>query len=263
MDSLTVTFEDYGIEAPAEAGETILEVAGRVGAGIASYCGGQGTCQQCQVVVTSGTVQPKDEARWQQWLTPDGKGIKVLACQSVISEDITVKVPIGSRTEDFIVHEMEPLKPNLVDLSRFEPLSPLAQQFVLDLPKPTLEDTVTDMERLRRELLNVEAELEPLTIDLPVLRQLPQALRENDFQVAVAVSDIGLARKISAIRPPAAADSSLGLAIDVGTSTVAVQLVDLDNGKVVGRAIRRNGQIAYGEDVISRIVWTQKGPEHA
>ena len=259
MESLTVTFEDYGIEAPAKAGETILEVATRAGIGIATYCGGQGTCQQCQVVVTSGQIQPKHEARWQQWPDPYGKGIRVLACQSVVSEDITVKVPIRSRAEEFIVHEMEPLKRNLVDLSRFEPLSPLVQQFVLDLPKPTLEDTVTDMERLRRGLLNVEAELEPLTIDLPVLRELPQALRENDFQVAVTVSDTGLARKISAIRPSAAADSSLGLAIDVGTSTVTVQLVNLDNSEVVGRAIRRNGQIAYGEDVISRIVWTQKG----
>jgi len=261
MESLTVTFEDYGIEALAEAGETVLEVANRAVVGIASYCGGQGTCQQCQVVVTSGTVQPKDEARWQQEPTPDGKGIKVLACQSVVSEDTTVNVPIGSRVEDFIVHEMEPLKRNLVDLSRFEPLSPLAQQFVLDLPKPTLEDTVTDMERLRRGLLNEDAELAPLTIDLPVLRELPQALRENDFQVAVAVNDTGLARKIAAVRPPAAADASLGLAIDVGTSTVTVQLVNLDNSEVVGRAIRRNGQVAYGEDVISRIVWTQKGSE--
>ena len=261
MGALTVTFEDYGIAAPAEAGETILEVATRAGVGIATYCGGHGICCQCQVVVTAGQVQPKHEAHWQQWPTPDGKGIRVLACQSVVTEDITVKVPIGSRAEDFVVHQMAPLKANLVDLSRFEPLSPLAQQFVLDLPKPTLEDSVTDMDRLRRELLHRETKLEPITIDLPVLRELPQALRENDFQVAVAVSDIGLARKISAIRPPAAADSSLGLAIDVGTSTVAVQLVDLDNGQVIGRAIRRNGQIAYGEDVISRIVWTQKSPE--
>ncbi len=261
MDSLTVTFEGYGIKAPAEAGETILEVAARAGVGIATYCGGHGTCYQCQVVVTAGQVRPKHEAHWQQWPTPDGKGIRVLACQSVVTEDITVKVPIGSRAEEFIVHEMEPLKPNLVDLSRFEPLSPLAQQFVLDLPKPTLEDTVADMQRLRRGLLDEDAELEPITIELPVLRKLPQALRDNDFEVAIAVSDTGLARKITAIRPPAAADSSLGLAIDVGTSTVAVQLVDLDSGEVVGRAIRRNGQIAYGEDVISRIVWTQKGPE--
>ncbi len=190
-----------------------------------------------------------------------GGGIKVLACQSLVSEDITVKIPIRSRAEDFTVRGIEPLTGKLVDLSRFLPLTPLTQQFVLSLSQPTRDDTISDLQRLRRGLLDEDAEMEPLVIDLPVLRELPQALRENDFQVAVAVSDTGLARKISAIRPPTAADSSLGLAIDVGTSTVAVELVNLDSGQVVGGAIRRNGQIAYGEDVISRIVWTQQGPD--
>jgi len=259
MAPLTVTFEDYQIQAPAEAGETILEVAERAGVGIASYCGGQGTCQQCQVVVTSGEVQAKNEARRQQEPAPGG-GTKVLACQSLVSEDIAVKIPIRSRPGDFTVRGIEPLTGKLVDLSRFLPLTPLARQFVLTLPKPTRDDTISDLQRLRRVLLDEDAEMEPLVIDLPVLRELPQALRENDFEVAVAVSDNGPTRKISAVRPPAAADSSLGLAIDVGTSTVAVELVDLDSGQVVGGAIRRNGQIAYGEDVISRIVWTQQGP---
>ncbi len=259
MAPLTVTFEDYQIQAPAEAGETILEVADRAGVGIASYCGGQGTCQQCQVVVTSGEVQAKNEARWQQEIAEGGT--KVLACQSVVSEDTTVKVPIGSRAEDFTVREIEPLAGELVDLSRFLPLTALSRQFVLTLPEPTRDDTISDLQRLRRALLDEDAELEPITIDLPVLRELPQALRENDFRVAVAVNDNGPTRKIAAVRPPTAADSSLGLAIDVGTSTVAVELVDLDSGQVVGGAIRRNGQIAYGEDVISRIVWTQQGPD--
>ncbi len=261
MDSLIVTFEDYEIEAPAEAGQTILEVAERADVGIASYCGGQGTCHQCQVVVTSGTVQPKDEAHWQQWPTATGEDTKVLACQSVVSEDITVKIPIRSRGEDFIVHAIEPLTGELADLDRFGPLTPLTRQFVLSLSQPTRDDTISDLQRLRRGLLDEDAKLEPITIELPVLRELPQALRENDFKVAVAVSDNDPTRQICAVRPPAAANSSLGLAIDVGTSTVAVELVDLDSGQVVGGAIRRNGQIAYGEDVISRIVWTQQGPD--
>ncbi len=260
MAPLTVTFEDYQIQAPAEAGETILEVAEQAGVGIASYCGGQGTCLQCQVVVTSGEVQPKNEARWQQEPAPGG-GIKVLACQSLVSEDIAVKIPIRSRPGDFTVREIEPMTGELVDLDRFGPLTPLARQFVLTLPEPTRDDTISDLQRLRRALVDEDAEMEPLVIDLPVLRELPQALRENDFEVAVAVSDNGPTRKICAVRPPAAADSSLGLAIDVGTSTVAVELVDLDSGQVVGGAIRRNGQIPYGEDVISRIVWTQQGPD--
>ncbi len=259
MDSLTVTFEDYGIEAPAEAGESILEIAERAGVGIASYCGGQGTCQQCQVVVTSGEVQPKDEARWQQEIAEGGT--KVLACQSLVSEDIAVKIPIRSRAGDFTVRGIEPLTGKLVDLGRFGPLTPLTRQFALSLAHPTRDDTISDLQRLRRALLDEDAELEPITIDLAVLRELPQALRENDFEVAVAVSDNGPTRKIAAVRPPAAADSSLGIAIDVGTSTVAVELVDLDSGQIVGGAIRRNGQIAYGEDVISRIVWTQQGPD--
>jgi len=261
MTKPTVTFQDYGIEVSAEPGETILAAATRQGVQIASYCGGQGACGQCEVVILAGTVEHKDPALWRENPTEDGQGKRVLACQAVITEDITVEIPRRAQAADLTIRNVEPLTGKLVDLSRFLPLMPVTRQFVLTLSRPDRDDTISDMRRLRRELLAKDPELEPIMIELPVLRELPQALRENDFEVAVAVSDIGLARKITAIRPPVAADSSLGLAIDVGTSTVAVELVDLDTGQVVGGAIRRNGQIAYGEDVISRIVWTQKGSE--
>jgi len=258
MGSLTVTFEDYEIEAPAESGETILEVANHAGVRLASYCGGRGVCNQCGVVITSGKVQSKDAARWYEQPTEDGQGLRVLACQSVITEDISVHVPLRSRAEFFTIRDIAPLAGELVDLDRFPPLSPLTRQFVLELPQPSREDATTDLDRVLRGLLADDADLAPVTVDLPLLRELPTALRDNDFHVAVAVTDAGPTRTISTVRATGAAQSSLGVAIDVGTSTVVVQLVDLTTGQVRGAAMRRNAQIAYGEDVISRIVHTQQ-----
>ncbi len=258
MATVNVTFEDYGIVASAETGETILEVANREGVGLTSYCGGRGVCNRCQVVITSGVVQPKDSARWDEQATEDGKGRRVLACQSVITEEIVVEVPVASRGEYFTIREVEPLAGKLVDLARFPPLGPVTRQLILQLPRPSREDTVTDLDRVRTGLLAADADLAPVTVDLALLRELPAALRQNDFHVAVAVTDVGPTRRISTIRSASAGRRSLGLAIDVGTSNVVVQLVDLHTGRVRGGAMRRNGQIAYGEDVISRIVWTQQ-----
>ena len=259
MATVNITFEDYDIVASAEAGETLLEVANREGVRLASYCGGRGVCQQCEVVITSGAVQPKDPAHWYEQPGGEGEGASVLACQSVVSEDVTVHIPVRSRAEDLTVRDIQPLPAELVALDKFLPVSPLAGQFVLSLPQPSREDTISDLVRVGRAVVAEYPHAEPLTIELPVLRELPATLRANDFEVAVAVADAGPTRKISAVRPAAAGESSLGLAIDVGTSNVVVQLVDLDTGRVHGGAMRRNSQIAYGEDVISRIIWTQQG----
>ncbi len=258
MGTVTVTFEERDITVPAEPGETVLAVARREDVGIASYCGGQGICKQCEVVITGGEVKPKDPQRWQATPLPDGQGTQVLACQAVITEDITVRIPVRSQAEDFAIEDVQPLAGELVDLSRFGPLTPLTQQFVLQLSQPSRDDTATDFDRLAHGLAAEQQGLEPVTTDLELLRELPIVLRQNEFEVAVAITDMGPTRSVAAVRPPEAAQRSIGLAIDVGTSTVAVQLVALETGEIIAGAMRRNAQIAYGEDVISRIIWTQQ-----
>ena len=258
MAAPTVTFQDYDIVATAQPGEVMLDVAHRSGVRIVSYCGGQGSCGQCEVIILEGAVKPKDPARWREEVTEDGRGRRVLACQSVITENITVEIPAHAQAEDLTIRDVETLTGELVDLSEFLPLAPLTRQFALQLPPPTHDDTLSDLDRLIHCLAADHEGLAPLTIDLSLLRQLPAALRENNFQVAIAVTDTGFTPKIAAVRPSRASEKSLGLAIDVGTSTVAVQLVDLQAGQPLAASMRRNGQISYGEDVISRIVWTQQ-----
>jgi uncharacterized 2Fe-2S/4Fe-4S cluster protein (DUF4445 family) len=258
MTSPTVNFHESATTVSAEAGETILEVAQRAGVPIVSYCGGQGTCKQCKVIIREGSVQPKNPASWREETTEDGRGIRVLACQSLVTEDITVEVPLGALGVDPTVRDVDVLTGELVDLSEFSPSTPLARQFALRLSPPTHDDTLTDLDRIVQSLLAEDEQLAPLTTQLGLLQQLPAALRDNSFEVAVAITDTGVANEIRSVRPIGAADSSLGLAIDVGTSTVVAQLVDLTTGQSLGASIRRNGQIAYGEDVISRIVWTQQ-----
>ncbi len=258
MTDITVTFRRCGITASAKAGDVLLDVAQRSGIQIASYCGGQGTCKQCEIVVLEGTVEPKDPTRWWEEATEDGTGTLVLACQSLVTEDITVEVPLRALAADPAVRDVDVLTGDLVDLSEFLPLTPLSRQFAPALSLPTHDDTVSDFDRVVQGLSDQDSELAPLTADLRLLRELPSALRDNSFQVAVTVTDAAGGNEISSVRPVATADSSLGLAIDVGTSSVVVQLVNLTTGRPIAASMRRNAQIAYGEDVISRIVWTQQ-----
>ena len=258
MTEMTVTFRRCGIAASAKAGDVLLDVARRAGIQIASYCGGQGTCKQCEVVVLEGTVEAKDPAAWWEEAAEDGAGTLVLACQSLVTEDITVEVPLRALAADPTVRDVDVLTGDLVDLGEFPPRAALARQFAPTLSPPTHDDTASDLDRIVGELSVQDSELGPLSADLGILRKLPAALRDNSFEVAVTVADAGPRHEIRAVRPLGAYASSLGLAIDVGTSSVVVQLVDLTTGDPIAAAMRRNAQIAYGEDVISRIVWTQQ-----
>lgn len=232
VEKLKVTFLPDAVEAWVPEGVTLLQAAAAANVAIDAPCGDRGICGKCKVKLLTETavptlqektlIPPEDlEAGWR------------LACQTRVSGDTTVQVPERA------------LKPAVVPLSTIQP-KPAVRKIHLVLPEPTIEDPASDLTRLHREL---DKTVGRLTVDLPLLRELPQLLEKASYDVtAVAVGD-----RLIAVEPRDTTSRCFGLAVDLGTTSVVAMLADLNTGKVLGVESRLNGQANYGADVISRI----------
>ncbi|GAB4471622.1 MAG: ASKHA domain-containing protein [Anaerolineae bacterium] len=242
-------------------GTLLAEAARLAGVEINQPCGGQGRCGRCAVQVTSGTVRRRSTLRLSADDIADGFA---LACQTVVEGDVTVHVPPQEQIERHLTTErvaVEMPVPPGYDPASMQPV----RRVSLTLPPPSLEDQTDDWSRLKTALRQ-QAGIEQVEASLEQIRGLGRVLRQADWQVAVTVEmdswdrPGGPARLIRVEPGPAAADAPLwGLAIDIGTTTVSVWLVDLLSGEVKAQAAEYNGQIARGEDVISRIIYASKG----
>lgn len=187
-----------------------------------------------------------------------------LACQSVVKGDVILFVPEQEKIERRIAEEAKGAERIALPLEFEWPVDPSIGRFFVTIEPPSLADNTTDFDRLRREL-KAQHGIPDLTIGLPVLRRLATTLREADWRVTAVlemgdrVSPNNCGPYLIDILPGNQTAQSLGLAIDIGTTTNVVQLVDLLNGRIIDRASEYNGQIACGEDIISRIIYSQKG----
>jgi uncharacterized 2Fe-2S/4Fe-4S cluster protein (DUF4445 family) len=184
-----------------------------------------------------------------------------LACQATIQGDATIHVlPQGIERKlqaDRTAQRVE--VPFAYDYLRDQPL----RKYVIMVTEPSLDDQTDDWSRVKRELAR-QYDVQDLVAELPVLRRLSWALREGDWTVTLVVeldrwdAPDGPPRLVDAL-PGDHLESLWGVAIDIGTTTNVVWLVDLLSGKVMAQAADYNGQIARGEDVISRIIYASKG----
>jgi len=257
-----VTFEPGGRILVAEAGQTLLDAAYAAGVPLDGVCGGRGICERCTVVVSHGTVDAI-EAR-------GGRATgEVLACLARIVGDISVEIPEASRIEgEQILTGMErwdqlmsaPEEIDVAHLAR-EVASvaerfadgPLAFALPLDLPPPTLDDCLSDAARLARELQRQHG-LRDVGVPVEVLRAAPATLREAGWEVNAVLARTTHGHQLIDIQPGPGPGMAFGLAIDIGTTTVVVHLVDLGTGVTLGAAAAVNRQVRFGDDVISRII---------
>ncbi len=253
VKSPIVVFLPDGVCVEAEPGQTILEAARAAGVAIDSTCGGQGTCGRCKVLITLGKAGGQNTGQ----LSPEEiKRGMVLACQSIIEDDLVVEVPLESQRSELKI---------LTDEGAAEGEAgrdvPLAQKVPLRMDPPDYEGGGTgDDERLLRALREARGEdFSDFSIDLPALRALPRLAREHDWQVEALVGDWDGKGIIYDLAPPTGKDG-YGLAIDMGTTTVVVHLIDIATGGFVEACASLNDQVAFGADVISRIIHAQ---EHA
>ena len=235
---------------------TVLEAAERAGVYVNRTCGGDGMCGRCKVIVRSGNVWAEPTVHLSREEVQNGY---VLACKCYLRSDAVVEVPPESRLEGSPqLAEEDVLRFSstrvLVGEGKPYPHDPLSRKLLLALPKPCLEDHLSDLERIYRELKRSDDTL-VMQMGLAQLKQLPDLLRENDWKVTANLGFRGGIVEITQVEGGDTSERNYGVAIDIGTTTVVAHLVDLNNPKTVGRQATYNSQIQYGDDIISRIIY--------
>lgn len=242
-------------------GMLLSEAAKLAGININQPCGGQGRCGRCTVQVITGAVRRRSTLRL---TTEDVDAGYALACQTVVEGDVIVSVPPQDKIERRLVADR-----TFADVAVPEYYDPLEHQSLrriwLTLDPPDLVDKTDDLSRLKIALRQ-QAKLIDVSIPLPILRKIGEVLRGGDWKITVYV-DIHwdydhekLETWLVDVVPGHIPENEpiWGLAIDIGTTTVTIWLVDLITGMVRAQVAQYNGQISRGEDVISRIVYSSK-----
>ena len=247
MKKYQVIFQPSGKRGEIQEGKTILEASRELGVEIESLCGGEKTCGKCKVKLLEGKVSPftQEEA---QFISESARleGYR-LSCSARIHGNVLVFVPEESLLQKQVVRK-EPTQKQVE-------LNPAVIPYSVELSHPSFHDLRSDFDRLQ-EALSEKYDLNHLDIDTPALLKLPLALRQGDWKITAA---IWMDREILDIRPYPL-NGIYGLAIDVGTTTVAGHLCDLINGKLVATESTMNPQVIYGEDVMSRITYAMGHP---
>ncbi len=265
MSECKVTFYPEGKSVLVEKGEDLLHAAVAAGIYLNSSCGGDGVCGRCRVIVKKGEVISDPTGRLSDG--ERGKGY-CLACRTTVKTDIEVEVPPESRLEEEQILTEEAKVSRLAGIySQAEEIevipekeealfahSPLATKMYLELPPPTLQDNISDLERLYREIRR-DRDIPIMQTGLANLKRLGRLLRESNWRVTVTLGKRNGTVEIVFIEPGDTSDKNYGVAVDVGTTTVVAQLVNLNNHKIVGTKATHNTQANYGEDVISRIIY--------
>ena len=257
---LKVHFNPDNVEIVVDQGENLLQAAIAAGVRIYASCGGAGTCGTCKVQIEKGEVETTrtDKVSDEEF----SKGIRQ-ACQSRVLSDLSVYVPVESRLEKAVLaREQKQVSEVLATGWRFVP--PLSKYFV-ELSPPTLDDNTSDLSRLLRGLRQ-RYHLSNLSIDFHVVQKLAKTLRDGDWKATITALVTAVKSRAGDRRRPRVINIEAGdtrdkhysLAFDIGTTTVCGQLLDLNRGQVIAGSMAYNGQISYGEDVITRIAYCQK-----
>jgi uncharacterized 2Fe-2S/4Fe-4S cluster protein (DUF4445 family) len=247
----TVTFQPSGRRGPAEAGQSLLEVARALGVEIESVCGGKGVCGKCRILVESeaDSVSAPTEVE-SRVLGSDtiAAGMR-LACQALVAGNVRAFVPEESRRTQQVVHKEAG--------DRTVPLDPAIRRYHVTLEAPTLQDPTADAERLLAALEQQHG-VANVEFDLPVLQALPGVARSAQWDLTMIV---WRGESVVDVRPAGDRRRTLGLAVDVGTTTIAAYLTDLATGEVLATESAMNPQVAYGDDVIARLYHAAHDPD--
>ncbi|MGB3702818.1 MAG: ASKHA domain-containing protein [Anaerolineales bacterium] len=260
MTDHIVSFDTEQEPVEVKTGTLLSEAAQLAGIDLNQPCGGQGRCGRCALQITKGSVRRRSTIRLSEEDLEQGYA---LACQSVIEGDIHVSVPEQEKIERLLTSDRtvaEITVPKGYDFN----LDQAIQAFPLTLTPPDMSDQTDDWSRLNTALRK-QAGMEGVQVSLSLLQRIGNILRERDWEVT-AILDLGslenqelpprlieLLPGKELIPPPLWA-----AAIDIGTTTITVWLVDLITGKVEAQTAQYNKQISRGEDVVSRIVFAGK-----
>lgn len=264
-DSALVIFTPSGKRGRVARGTTVLEAARRLGVDLDSVCGGRGICSKCQVVPGVGQF-PKHgltvsadalsavnavERRYDE-----KRGLKPgrrLGCQAQVLGDVVIDVPPESQLHRQVVRKSAEVRAVEMD--------PATRLVMVDVAQPDMHAPTGDLERLNAALA-AQWDVAPARAALPVLARLQRTLRDGNWQVTVALHQDhrDTAPRILDLWPGFFAGPLHGLAIDLGSTTIAAHLTDLTTGEVIASAGVMNPQIRFGEDLMSRVSYAMMNP---
>jgi len=259
MKDALVVFTPSGRRGRVPIGTPLLQAARSLGVDIDSVCGGRGLCGRCQVLLAEGDFAKHGVRSRPEHLSsfseveksycrqqPMAAGRR-LSCSTQVQGDVVIDVPSDSQVHRQVVrkaaeaHDIE--------------LDPVVRLHYVEVQEPDMHDPSGDLRRLE-DALDFEWRLTGLACDVRVLQQLQPALRKGGWKVTVAVHG---GSQIIAVWP-GFRERVYGIAIDVGSTTIAAHLCDLSSGEVVAAAGTMNPQIRFGEDLMSRVSWVMMNP---
>jgi len=248
----------------------LLSAAVAAGVYINSSCGGDGVCGRCKAIIKKGQITTEPSGRIS--MEEREKGY-VLACQTTVHSDVEVEVPPESRLElekiseeDAKLLRLKGIYSEAVEVEKGEAVieeglfthSPLATKLYLELEPPTLTNTLSDLERLHRKIREIR-DIPIMQTGLTNIKRLGRLLRGSDWKVTVLLGKRNGTVEIVSIEPGDTSDRNYGIALDIGTTTVSGQLVNLNTKEVLGTKATHNKQATFGSDVITRIIYASEG----
>ncbi|MDD7970299.1 ASKHA domain-containing protein [Roseinatronobacter alkalisoli] len=265
MSDALVIFTPSGKRGRFPVGTPVLTAARQLGVDLDSVCGGRGICSKCQISPGYGefskhgvTVAPDALSEWNavEQRYHEKRGLKDgrrLGCQAQVMGDVVIDVPAESQVHRQVVRKAASARPITMD--------PATRLYLVDVAEPDMHEPSGDFERLARALRE-QWQIDDITASLDVLRRLQPVLRQGAWQVTVALHKDHLAGpyRVLDIWPGLNESGLYGLAIDLGSTTIAAHLCDLRTGEVVASSGIMNPQIRFGEDLMSRVSYAMMNP---
>jgi len=260
----SVKFLPHNISVEVEENESLIRAAMEAGVHINASCGGGGVCGKCRILVEKGTL----EGGISEHLSEEDreKGYR-LACLSSIASDLVIRIPVESQMDNSRLnlqptsrHTAKATYSNVDELRQDGLFIPPVEKIYLELDPAIEGDNQADVARIINNL-RLNHDEHRLTMNLNLIRKIPDIIREGEFNVtATIVRPVRTDGKneIVNIEPFDTSDRNFGIAVDIGTTTVYGQVLDLHTGEVLAQYGEFNSQISYGEDVISRIIFAEK-----
>jgi len=243
---VTLTFEPDSIKSEVEKGTHLLDALEKIGLTVRSECGGRGICGKCRVIVKDSSSFAEITEAERELCGSELKSGYRLACECSVIGDAIVYIPEESRvtTRKLLIEGTE--RPVTVE--------PTIRKVLIRVPKPSLQDVRSDVQRLQ-DALNEIYGLKAVDIDHQLLKKMPRILRNSNWKATVAIWD---ETEIISVEKGDTTENAYGLAVDIGTSKIIIYLSNLLNGELIATESVENPQIRHGEDIISRISYASK-----
>ncbi len=231
--------------------KSLYEALKRNGIYLVASCGGKGVCGKCRVKLLEGPARVESTGKL---LKKEIEENFTLACKTIPEGDILIEIPEESKLIIGDKIALSKTKDLLQYLQSIDPaLTPAVRRIVLKLEPPSIQDNTGDLERLRRAL--DKKGIHDMVFSHAFILSMPRALREAAWDVCLSYTETHEAIGLSALCKA----HHYGIAVDIGTTTVVVYLVNCADGTLVDSGMTYNSQMRYGDDVITRIVYATEG----